>query len=60
MTARLCLALVRLAAIQVRSGLVAAEIAVMGFHQMRDMPTATDVDPPPSISDAELEPQHRF
>jgi hypothetical protein len=53
--ADLCLALVRFAAIQVRFGLVAAEIAVMGFHQMRDMPTATDVDPPPSISDAELD-----
>jgi len=53
--ADLCSALVRLSAIQVRFGLVAAEIAVIGFHQMRDPAAATDVDLPPSVSDAELD-----
>ena len=53
--ADLYIAFVRLAAIQVRFGLIAAEIAVIGFHQMRDPAAATDVDLPPSVSDAELD-----
>jgi hypothetical protein len=53
--ADLCIAFVRLAAIQVRFGLVAAEIAVIGLQQMRDIPAVGDVDPMPPVSDAELD-----
>jgi hypothetical protein len=53
--ADLCLALVRFAAIQVRFGLVAAEIAVIGFNQMRDIPAVGEADPTPSVSHAELD-----
>lgn len=52
--ADLCIAFVRLAAIQVRFGLVAAEIAVMGLQQMRDIPAVGDADPTPPVS-AELD-----
>jgi len=53
--ADLCIAFVRLAAIQVRFGLVAAEISVIGLQQMRDIPAVGDVDPMPPVSGAELD-----
>jgi len=53
--ADLCIAFVRLAAIQVRFGLVAAEISVIGLQQMRGIPAVGDVDPLPPVSDAELD-----
>jgi hypothetical protein len=53
--ADLYIALVRFAAIQVRFGLIAAKIAVIGFQQMRDIPAVGDVDPTPPVSKAELD-----
>jgi hypothetical protein len=53
--ADLCIAFVRLAAIQVGFGLVAAEIAAFGFHPMRDIPAVGEVDPTPFVSHAELD-----
>jgi hypothetical protein len=52
--ADLFITLVRLAAIQVRFGLVAAEIAVFGFHPI-DTQAAEGVDSTPSVSRAELD-----
>jgi hypothetical protein len=53
--ADLCIAFVRLAAIQVRIGLVAAETAAFGFDPMRDISAVAEVDPTPSVSHAELD-----
>jgi hypothetical protein len=53
--ADLCIAFVRLAAIQVRIGLVAAEAAAFGFDPMRGIPAVGEADPTPSVSHAELD-----
>jgi hypothetical protein len=53
--ADLHIALVRFAAIQVRFGLVAVEIAVIRLQQMRDTPAVRYVDPTPPVSEVELD-----
>ena len=53
--ADLCLALVRFAAIRIRFCVVATEIAVIGFNEMRDIPAVGEFDPTPSVSQSELD-----